>query len=158
MNENTFNMDLPLSCKLGELDETIQRLTQKYLQLWWQTDSAAPDYLTSHTPKEQKQIETHLSRLMQNFADYAKQYRTADGTPAADMDFSEPIETTKKYVDTLFQLLGISVDASFVDGVTRTTQTFIEGVNTYDRRMPPENVYQALRNVWIMNTLQTYLK
>ncbi len=45
-------------------------------------------------------------------------------------------------------------DSSFVD----STRQFLRTAREFDPDLPLASVYQAMRNVWIMNTLQYYLK
>jgi hypothetical protein len=49
--------------------------------------------------------------------------------------------------------VGAVYDSRFVDSTLR----FLKDVREFDPDLPIEPVYQALRNVWIMNTLQYYL-
>jgi hypothetical protein len=56
---------------------------------------------------------------------------------------------------TLQELL--SIDPVFEKGFIRTTREFVENLKAFDPDLKIENVYQALRNVWIMNSLQIYL-
>lgn len=56
---------------------------------------------------------------------------------------------------TLQELL--SINPVFEKGFIRTTREFVENLKTFDPDLKIENVYQALRNVWIMNSLQIYL-
>ena len=50
-------IDLPLSGETGELENTIKKLKQEYVKLWWETGSAVPEFFKSYTPKEQDEIE-----------------------------------------------------------------------------------------------------
>jgi hypothetical protein len=156
--KNEVGMDFPFSCENGEFDNIVKKLKEKYLRLWWETDSSTPAFFKTYSPKEQKQVEIEMSGLIEQFTVYMEQYRPADGIDTGDMDFSGPIAVTEQYLNKLLQLVGVYVDVTFSRGVTRTTSTFVERVNVFDPGMPPENIYQALRNIWIMNTLQTYLK
>jgi hypothetical protein len=56
----------------------------------------------------------------------------------------------------LFNLIGMEVDNTYNNGLIGSTNTFLKMVQSFDPEMDPENIYQALRNIWIMNTLQIY--
>lgn len=152
INEKAF--ESIISRAAGELGQRIEALKQGYLQAWWQTEAAPPSFLTTYTLKEQQAIEQELSGFMERVVGYSERY-----LPAAEpqgLDFSEPIAQTRMYVKKLFGLAGIEIDDAFTDGIVRSTTIFIDRVKNFDPAMSPENIYQALRNIWIMNTLQVY--
>lgn len=152
LNEKTF--DSVISRAAGELGQRIETLKQRYLQAWWQTEATLPSFFTTYTLREQQEIEKELSCFMEKVVGYSERY-----LPAANpqgLDFSEPIAQTRMYVKRLFDLAGIEIDDAFTDAIVRSTTIFIDRVKIFDPVMAPENIYQALRNIWIMNTLQVY--
>jgi hypothetical protein len=56
------------------------------------------------------------------------------------------LELSELYLDTVLQ-----------EDFVRSTQMFVEKAKEFDPEFAIENVYQALRNAWIMNSLQMYL-
>jgi len=51
----------------------------------------------------------------------------------------------------------VYLDTIFNEGFINSTRMFIENVKKFDPSIKIEDIYQALRNVWIMNSLQIYL-
>lgn len=151
-------IDFPISGKIGALDHTIKKLKQQYLQLWWETGSTMPTFFKSYHPKEQKEMEKEISLLVDNMLDYMAQYHPVEETSTKDMDFSGPISQAKQYLEKLCRITGLHIDDTLSSELTRSTKVFIDKVNRFDPAMAPENIYQALRNIWVMNTLQIYLK
>jgi hypothetical protein len=57
----------------------------------------------------------------------------------------------------VLNLSSLSIDPLLERGFVRSTQEFVDNLKEFDPQLKIENVYQALRNVWIMNSLQFYL-
>lgn len=144
-----------LSTQTGDLANTIKQLTQKYVQLWWQTAADFPCFFKTYSPGEQKKIEKEISQVVEKFFAYMEQYLTPEDVNR--IDFSQPIDQAKTYLKKLSDLTGIHLNQTFVNGFIRSTQLFIDKVNRFDPAMAPENIYQALRNIWTTNTLQNYM-
>lgn len=154
--ENT--QDLPvsvLSTHTGDLDNTIKQLTQKYAQLWWQTPASFPTLFKTYGLDEQKKIEREIADVVEEFFAYMERYLPVDDVEG--IDYSEPIEQAKEYLKKLSDLTGIHLNNTFINGFIRSTQLFIDKVSNFDPAMAPENIYQALRNIWTTNTLQNYM-
>lgn len=138
----------------GDLENRIKILQQKYLQAWWLTESTLPDFFKTYTLKEQKEIEKEMSLFLEKILDYSDQYGSAEN--AEGMDFRDPIERVRSYVEKLFGAAGIEIDDTFSRGIVLSTNIFIDKIKNFDPALAPENIYQALRNIWVMNTLQIY--
>lgn len=147
-------LEVVFSRATGELETRIKKLKQKYLQSWWETESTLPPFFRTYTLKKQKEIEKEIARFVEKMLDYSAQYHPVEDTEG--LDFQEPITQTRLYVKKLFNLSGIEIDDSFANGIVRSTNIFIDKVKKFDPAMAPENIYQALRNIWVMNTLQVY--
>jgi hypothetical protein len=144
-----------LSTQTGDLANTIKQLTQKYVQLWWQTPASLPSFFKTYNPNEQEKIEKEISRVVEQFFAYMNQSLALDDVN--QINFSEPIDQAKNYLKKLSDLTGIHLNHTFVNGFIHSTQLFIDKVNRFDPAMAPENIYQALRNIWTTNTIQNYM-
>lgn len=147
-------LDPLFSQATGALETRIKKLTQEFLHAWWETGAALPDFFKTYTLREQKKTEKELSRFVGNMLDYTEEYGAA--RDPENLDFQEPIERTRQYTKRMFTAAGIEIDDSFSNGIVRSTNIFIEKVKQFDPAMAPESIYQALRNIWVMNTLQVY--
>jgi hypothetical protein len=144
-----------LSSQTGDLANIIKQLTQKYVQLWWHAPASFPSFFKTYGLNEQKKIEKEISHVVEKFFDYMEQYLAPEDVNG--IDFSDPIDQAKEYLKKLSDLTGIHLNHTFVNGFIRSTQLFIDKVNMFDPLMAPENIYQALRNIWTTNTLQNYM-
>jgi len=149
-NERKF-----LSLHVGTLEDDIKRYRQTYEKLWWDTGIEFPWFKKTYSKTEQKKIENELSRFVDEMSNKIKDY-----SPEKDRqkiwleDFIEGLKKCGK------QILGLSdfyIDSIFNQGYLHSTQIFIYKAKKLDPSLNVEDVYQALRNVWIMNSLQVYL-
>ena len=138
----------------GELGGRIKRLKEKYLQSWWEAAGTLPPFFKTYTQAEQKEIEAELSRFVDTMFNYMEQNHPAEAP--RQMDYRAAISQTRMHMKRLFEFSGIEVDDSFADGIVVSTRIFLDKVKAFDPGMDPENIYQALRNIWVMNTLQVY--
>jgi hypothetical protein len=145
-------LDAALSRGTGELGTRIKTLTREFLQAWWETGSTLPTFFKTYTLNEQKKIEKEIAHFVEKMLAYSKEYSAAPGS----LDFREPITQTREYVKRFFHTAGIEIDDSFSKGIAHSTNIFIEKIKRFDPAMAPENIYQALRNIWVANTLQVY--
>ncbi len=148
-------IDSVLSRDTRGLELRIRELRQKYAQLWWDTEACLPSFFKTFTPGEQKEIKKELSLFVDKMLAYREQYQVVP--EGQDLDFKEPISRTQRYMTRLFNRCGIDLEDTFARGIVHSTHTFIERVKAFDTAMDPQHIYQALRNIWIMNTLQVYL-
>lgn len=146
---------LPFSDKTGELGCKVIKFKQKYNRLWWEAESSFPKFPKTYSRSDQAEIERELSLFVGKISDYMEQ--NLPTSKDREESLRAAISESKKYLKNLSDLSGISVDSLYSDGFKRSTKLFIEHVKQFDPSMKFENIYQALRNVWIMNALQLYL-
>ncbi len=147
MNEKYFS-DL-----LGPLEHLIQNLTQKYARIWWESNTCMPRLKRQYTEPEQMNIATELEQLIKRLHQFNSEH-----AQAGDSVNQERAKIAKPHLEKISHLTGIGLDREFSPGFSRSSKEFIRLVETFDTAMTPANVYQAMRNVWIMNALQHYMK
>jgi hypothetical protein len=145
----------PFSQKVGELEENILRYKEKYLRLWQEASSRFPEMGKAYPEKQQKTIEKELFR----FVDQAVE--KIDGYPedkaAGEAWLEEFFIEVKDFSRRFLALSELALDTVLQEDFVRSTQMFVEKAKGFDPELALENVYQALRNAWIMNSLQMYL-
>ncbi len=138
---------LLLSNKLGDMQGRIDEYKQKYQELWLETPVTFPGFEKCYTLNEKMELEQDVSSLLAQINEIQKDSSPNKGTMLA-------------YRDEIIQLCsnaGLHFDQSFTDGFGRASQEFLHRVKAFDAEMRPENIYQALRNVWIANSLQVLM-
>ncbi|UCE04719.1 MAG: hypothetical protein JSW07_13970 [bacterium] len=137
-----------LSNKTGSLEKTVQELKSKYKQLWQETASIFPEFSNSYTRNEKRRIESETTRFLDELAENHEQHSIAQ------MNRNDIFKEKEQDIVRFCQLAGLYMDKQFSEGFDRSTKVFMEKVKKFDSSLKPENIYQAMRNVWIMNSLQ----
>lgn len=153
--QNKISNQLPFSEKTGPLGERIKRLKQKYVQLWWEADCSFPIFHKTYSQKEQQEIEKEISRMIEKISDYMEHiFPTANDREAA---LRELVSLMEPHFSKLSNLSGITIDRDYGDGFIQSAKLFVDKIKQFDPVMKLGNVYQAMRNVWIMNSLQIFM-
>ncbi len=136
-----------LSNKLGDMQARIDVYKQKYQELWLDTPVTFPEFEKSYARKEKRELEQTASALLQQIGEIEKNNNLDK-------------ETMLAYGDEIIQLCGqagLHFDRSFSDGFGRASREFLRMARAFDAQLQPEEIYQALRNVWIANSLQVLM-
>jgi len=146
---------LPYSDKVGKLQQDMERYKREYIRMWWETPAVVPQLGRRYEKSTQKTTAKKLLR----FIDYAS--GRLDKCPSDEDEKKEWMEDflseIKKFAKNFLELSDLYLDAVFQEDYVRSTQMFIDKAKEFDPRIAIEDLYQALRNAWIMNSLQTYL-
>jgi len=144
-----------LSLHVGNLEDDIKRYRQIYSRLWWDSGTDFPWFKKIYSKNEQRKIENELSRFVDELSIKLKDY-----SPEKDKQktwLEDFIAGLKKCGKQILELSDFYLDSIFNEEYTNSTRMFIDKVKKYDPSLKIEDVHQALRNVWIMNSLQIYL-
>lgn len=144
-----------LSKKVGILAEDVRRFKESCSTLWWASAADFPQLRRAYTEKEQRHIEKELSVFIDRVSAEIKSYPSS--TETQDVWIKNFVETLKDFGRTTFQIPDFNLDTVLQQGYVNSTRGFVDSVRSFDPSLKIEYVYQALRNVWIMNTLQVYM-
>lgn len=137
---------------LGPLGPLVQKLTEKYRRIWWESEINLPHIKRQYTRHKQMDIASELEHLIQRL-------QQVDGNSAGSLHSANQkrAKIAKPYLEKISHLSEIRLDRAFVPGFNKSSNEFIRMVEHFDPAMTPANIYQAMRNVWIMNSLQHYM-
>jgi len=140
-----------LSHELGSMQGRIGDLTQEYRQLWLETPDDPPEFPVSFSPERKRELEEQVTELLER----AEQERMGDGTDPEQL--GEAMKGSSLEMESLCRRAGLYFDQSFATGFLHATREFLARVRDFDSTLAPENIYQALRNLWIANSLQVLM-
>jgi hypothetical protein len=146
---------LPYSDKLGSLEGDVERYKKEYIQIWWQTSTDFPELGNIYLEAEQKSTETELFRFIDHTSNKLDDYPDTESEQNAWME--EFIRDIKEFSGRFLAMSDLYLDSVFQDDAVRSTRMFVDKAKAFDPTLQIEDVYQALRNAWIMNSLQMYL-
>ncbi len=135
---------------------SIEGLTEEYLDLWWGMKSDFPSLakevsLFDKYTNERK-VEKFRKTLSSEIKGMTKEQEEYE-------NYSNKILTTLKDFES--GIIGYEngcIDFFINRGYLSITEEFIKTVNEFDASMDVYEVFQAIRNVWIMNSIQILLK
>lgn len=144
-----------LSDGVGELADDVSRWKKDYARVWWDTEHVLPEFKKEYSFREQKEIENDVTALFDELSSKIQKYPLEKSRQEEWIE--DLVGDLKKYGRDRLRISDAYIDSVFKQGFVRTTREFVDRVKEFDPRMGIENVYQALRNVWIMNALQIYM-
>ncbi len=143
------------SDKVGGLQEDLERYKKEYLRLWSETSPSFPEVGQTYPEKQQKNVEKELFQFVDRAVKKFDEYPDQETRRKEWME--DFIVEVKEFCQRFLRMSEMSLDAVLQEDYVRSTQMFLDKAKAFDPEMGIENVYQALRNAWIMNTLQMYL-
>ncbi|MCK4942286.1 MAG: hypothetical protein KAS65_01855 [Candidatus Aminicenantes bacterium] len=143
---------LPLSEKTGCLGETVSRLKQEHLEIWWDTPDRFPLLNRKHSFNQQRENEKKINPLVKRMCRYLE-HNQAEQSCSQEM-VRDPFLQPKDFIHQLTDLIGTPINEQYGEGFIRASRIFLEKVRRFDPGLIIEDAYQAMRNIWIMNSLQ----
>ncbi len=150
----------PLLSELaGPLDAQVEAFVEANFRLWEGTPDEPLNLDRRYRSPEKKRVESDLSHLIDALTAEQKKL-AASGSPGQTPDAS----TMEKIIDrlrpcfkSLLGRLDLGVEAVYDARFVDSTRAFLRMARDFDPGLSVASVFQALRNVWIMNTLQFYV-
>ena len=140
-----------LSHELGAMQGRIDDLTQEYRQHWLETPEDPPEFPDSFSPERKRELEKQVTQLLER----AEQEHMGEGTNPEQL--REAMQGSAPEMEALCRRAGLYFDQSFTAGFQHATREFLGRIRDFDPALAPENIYQALRNLWIANSLQVLM-
>jgi hypothetical protein len=140
----------------GIFRDEIVRLKTRYRSLWWECDSGTPILGNPVSRREQRSNETATKRLMDEVASCVQEY------PEDDQERHRWRRSLRQRIQSFGERrLGWPRgyrDLLLGDEFFNSSTAFVRLARAFDPGIPMEEVGQALRNVWIVNSLQMLLQ
>lgn len=146
----------PESCfsdKLGPLAPRVESLVRDY-GLLWKGAGSTPLPLGRILPmKDKRVVERDLSSLIDKVSKENRSLRNARSGPESDK-LEETAAALRPVLKKILGLADLSLETVYDSRFVESTRRFLRSARDFDPELGIDSVYQALRNVWIMNTLQ----
>jgi hypothetical protein len=131
------------------LHRRVRRLTSGYSTLWFNASGNPPTFLRRSSRQEQREQEKHVDALRRYETVFLKSSRSVGR-----------VEARKRIM--AFVAQGIPGRAGvlvrrFLDDCGRAGEKFVAQARSFDPKMTDADVQQALRNLWVFNSIQFYL-
>lgn len=137
------------------MESDVARYKKEYLKMWGQTSPGFPDLGNKYPEPDQKTVEEELFRFIDRASIKLEDYPDAETERKPWME--EFIMEIREFGQRSLAMSDLYLDSVFQDDAVRSTRMFVDKAKAFDPSLQIEDVYQALRNAWIMNSLQMYL-
>ena len=131
---------------------SIDQLTHRFIDLWWQCGDGAPRFERTYTPREQAEREEMLNDFLDTLGRLMKQpIRTEAQRQATQQQFTA--------LGAVFARAALGFDDSQLEavqssGIVDAASDFARQARRFDASLSSDDIYQASRNVMTMNLLQ----
>jgi hypothetical protein len=137
------------------LHTKVALLREKFSSIWMEMPGDFPTFSRAYTVAEQAVNERKLDDTVEKNA--------SESRGLNDLYNIDHLETEKIKASVRLSLAGllqsspIAQQDEFMDDCTESAIDFIKQAKRFDPLLSGEEIHQALRNVWIINSLQLYL-
>lgn len=129
---------------------SIEKLVEHYAGEWKRTAGDFPVFGLSYGNSEKKR----RAKITDDF--YAR-FKSKYDKPGSKIETDELIAPMQKFMTQVYDFpAGIS-ELILTPSFFNVSKTFFDEAKTFDKTLSNENIFQALRNVWIMNGIQVKL-
>jgi hypothetical protein len=142
-----------LSTAVGPFGERVADLVHLYEGLWHAAATEPPRLARAYGRGEKKAVERELSGVVARLSSQP----VREAFLAGDLDparIEELAAGLKPGFRKLLSLVGLPLDAVYDARFIDSTRRFLQDACGFDPGLRLESAYQALRNTWIMNSLQ----
>jgi len=142
-----------LSTEVGPLGERVEELVRSHAQLWQNAPAEASPPRKRYTRAEKRAVERELSGLVARLS--SEEVRTAFLEGSLDAARLEGLSVDlRPAFRRLLRLIDLPLEAVYDARFVDSTRRFLQTARDFDPGLSLGSAFQALRNVWIMNSLQ----
>jgi hypothetical protein len=132
----------------------VSWLKSYYTRLWNTSSCGFPTLYDQFTAEQQYSKEKELDRIITNASISMKEERQANN----ETRFHHMKNMMRNTLIDSVGLFHCGFDDHTREGFSQSTDDFILRAKKFNPSLSGEEIYQALRNVWIMNSIQSYLE
>ena len=141
------------SAGTAELGSRVEGFVRAHVDLWRQAPPVPPLPRRTYARRDKKAAERELTGLVEALSSERLRTSFLDGAldaPALEAVAAEVRPGFRRLLRLVDLPLEAVYDARFIDA----TRRFLQAARDFDPELSLDSAYQALRNVWIMNSLQ----
>ncbi|QUH19210.1 hypothetical protein [Alkaliphilus sp. B6464] len=132
--------------------DLVEYLKNKYLLLWWETKNDFPRFENETTYFNKLKNESQIDKFRK------KLFIELENLPKDKDDGKEWYNNILSLIKNIeFSILGhenSSIDFFADKGYSLVTEAFLDEARNFDSNIEIYDIFQAIRNVWIMNSIQ----
>jgi hypothetical protein len=120
-----------------------------FARIWEKSPSNFPGYEKKYSDREKRERENLFETYEKKFREKQEEIKTGKS------DFQDSFfKSLRIFMNTVFDYSDDQLGIILSDGFIASTKDFYTRTRRFDNEIKPEDIYQACRNVWIMNGIQ----
>jgi hypothetical protein len=143
-----------LDSKKTCLQDTVLELRSKYVEMFLNSSPEFPRFTRRFSLDEQIKTETELQKFIDESTEKLEKRESRSGRGA---EIEKLKASVKAFVAKSMRSEDSEWDTDFLDDFSRVGDEFVREARGFDSRLNLEDIHQALRNVWIISSLQVFL-
>lgn len=132
--------------------ELMPKLINDFKDKWWETEDETYVFIKNYSLKEQREKEKQIKLFFEQITDHFLNYPyDLEAQNIWNIEFAIILENGIS----IFECLGLDRIINLLDNdFLMSTKRFIRRAKKFDESIDNEAIFQALRNVWIVNIIQ----
>jgi len=136
-----------------EFDPVVRQLTQKYVAMWQELPEAGPEFSRRFAPWQQSENERQLKLHLK-------------GMPTSFGTYEQLPDANKAHIslNVMNAIVGSSLlsrevlSNKYFEESEWVTRQFMKEAREFDPSLSENDIHQALRNLWVFNSIQMFLE
>lgn len=130
----------------------IQNYTEQYAEIWEKCSSQMPKFSKAYPKTDKLRKEQFLDQFLSTIKTFRKE--RINGKPITEADQQLFLRNTRGFLRNGLDFTDDQLEMMFSDGMIEITRLFVRKARVFDADLPFGDIFQACRNMWIMNGLQ----
>uniref|UniRef100_UPI00321688C1 hypothetical protein n=1 Tax=uncultured Draconibacterium sp. TaxID=1573823 RepID=UPI00321688C1 len=129
----------------------VQEYIQHFIKIWENSPSHLPSFSKVYSKEEQWERETNYEYFQQKIKELQKRKKVQQFRKDPGQSF---FPMFKAFLETVFDFEKDHLKVILSDEFKDVSKDFFYKARDFGPELKPENIYQGMRNVWIMNGVQ----
>lgn len=133
----------------------VENYIDHFVGMWENSPNHRPEFQREYSVSEKREREGNFERFQQKIKKLQSKEKAREIKSDPGKSF---FPMFKSFLETVFDFEKEQLDIILSDEFKNVSKDFFEKARAFGPELKPENIYQGLRNVWIMNGIQLMLK
>lgn len=130
----------------------IEKYTAQYAECWENCPVQVPHFARRYSNEDKLQKENYLNQFLETIKTFRKD--RVRGKLFKEEDQKVFLKKMRGFLSNGLDFSDIQLELMFSDSMIGITRSFIQKAKTFDADLTFADIFQACRNMWIMNGLQ----
>ena len=134
----------------------VSQFKNKYIKMWWDTPATFPQLDKIFTSGQQTAKQSDMDAFIDRMVSEIKKFPAGSNGDCPQWS-SRVRDLIRNAGNGIMELTDGSMDILLEGGFCKVTSDFINAAREFDHSVRMDDIMQAMRNVWIMNSIQLLL-